>query len=63
MIAQATLKLFNFPKRMHKRHLQHLSADKVVDSEFKLSLARAANFVAFCFVRLLRFIILTTDTS
>jgi len=28
---------------------QHLSADKVVDSEFKLLLAQAANVIAFCF--------------
>jgi len=27
----------------------HLSADKVVDSEFKLLLARAGNVSAFCF--------------
>ena len=28
---------------------RYLSADKVVDSEFKLLLARAANVIAFCF--------------
>ena len=28
---------------------RHLSADKVVDSEFKLLLARAGNVIAFCF--------------
>jgi len=28
---------------------RHLVADKVVDSEFKLVLAQAANVVAFCF--------------
>ena len=28
---------------------RHLSADKVVDSELKLLLARAANVIAFCF--------------
>ena len=46
------------------RHLKlhRLSADKVVDSEFKLLLARAGNVIAFV-LELLCSIILATDTS
>ena len=46
------------------RHLQlhGLSADKAVDSEFKLVLARAGNVIAFV-LELLCSIILATDTS
>ena len=46
------------------RHLQlhGLSADKAVDSEFKLLLARAGNVIAFV-LQLLCSIILATDTS
>ena len=41
---------------------RHLSADKAVDSEFKLLLARAGNVIAFV-LELLCYIILAIDTS
>ena len=37
-------------RHISRRHQLHgLSADKAVDSEFKLLLARAVNIIAFCF--------------